>query len=131
MPIKCCEGFNQQIYPQVDSWKKRSAISRLREISRFDRQAGMLAMLRTKYLSACQTWVFESETPVRKKRARASTDFDDFMHVDKAAHIGNVQGGSGEIWAALPPLQPNHPESGRLPACIFPEGGCVCYVFAK
>jgi hypothetical protein len=41
MPIKCCEGFNQQIYPQVDSWKKRSVISRLREISRLDRQAGM------------------------------------------------------------------------------------------
>ncbi len=47
---------------------------------------------------------------VRKRNdGRARTDFDDFD-----AHIGNTNGEIGEIWTALPPLQPHHPESDRL-----------------
>ena len=55
MTIRCCERFNQQIYPQVDSFKKRIALSWLRDFSRLDPEACVLTMLRTKYLAACRT----------------------------------------------------------------------------
>ena len=54
-----------------------------------------------------------SDLGVRKRNVgRAGTDFNDFD-----AHVGNMQGESGEIWTALPTLQPNHPKSDRLLAC--------------
>ncbi len=55
MTIRRCEGFDQQIYPQVDSFEKRIALSWLREFSRPDPDACVLPMLRTKYLAACRT----------------------------------------------------------------------------
>ena len=55
MAIRRCEGFNQQIYPQVDSFKKRIALSWLRDFSRLDPEACVLTMPGTKYLAACRT----------------------------------------------------------------------------
>jgi hypothetical protein len=51
-----------------------------------------------------------SDFGVRKRNSgRASADFDAFD-----APFGNAQRESGEVWTALPPLQPNHPKSDRL-----------------
>lgn len=55
MTIRRYEGFNQQIYPQVESLKKRIALSWLRDSSRPDPDACVLLMQRTKYLAACRT----------------------------------------------------------------------------
>ena len=55
MIIRRCEAFNQQIYPQVESLKKRIALSWLRDFSRPDPDACVLLMQRTKYLAACRT----------------------------------------------------------------------------
>jgi len=49
------EEFNQQIYPQVESLKKRIALSWLRDFSRPDLDACVLLMQRTKDLAACRT----------------------------------------------------------------------------
>ncbi len=55
MTIRRCEGFNQQIYPQVDSFKNRIALSWLRDFSRPDPDACVQLVQRTKYLAACRT----------------------------------------------------------------------------
>ena len=55
MTIWRCEGFNQQIYPQVDSLKKRIALSWLCDFSRPDPDACVLTMLRTKDLAVFRT----------------------------------------------------------------------------
>ena len=56
-------------------------------------------------------------------------------------HDGNKRGHSLEKYkhdpgtvsrfSALQPSKPNQPESDRLLACMFHEGGCVSLVFAK
>jgi anthranilate phosphoribosyltransferase len=66
--------------------------------------------------------VFDRETPVRFKRGESEDRFGDFKHVRRAVHIGKVQGASSKQREATRsgscspiPLQPNHPESDRLP----------------
>jgi hypothetical protein len=75
MTIRRCEGFNQQIYPQVDSFKNRIALSWLRDFSCPDPDACVLPMLRTKYLAACRTQVLDSETQVQFRPSESENRF--------------------------------------------------------